>query len=169
MKELKENDRNETDFSKDNLKKMETDLNQNINNFISRHFGSKENFEKEMEKKRINNLENKIIDYYQLNAFCFERIPEFKDFYEKYLIKNEPQMCVYEFFSNLLKPYLEKVYKENDQNNLRGVWNLIEDLLKQGDFSVKNEIQVVLFEEIETNKYFIYMSCWMRNYINTNS
>ena len=147
------------------LKTQNKKLNSAINEFIVRNYGSRDNFNRYWAEIQKKNLEKGIIDWPQLTDFFFDNIPDFENYYKNYLLHNEPPLCEYPFFSYILKPFLYKIYEDNQHPNLYFIYERIEYLMKNCDDSVLNEIGIVFCEEMNLDIHFDFMSEWMQNHL----
>ena len=135
---------------------MEGQLREVAKQHIIDNYGSEEEYERKMDEIRKINLREGIIDYEQLKEFFESRIPGFDTYYRNYISKNKPPLMAYEFLSFLLRPFIEEC-SINDHHKLMLIWDTLEYLLEHGDEAVKNELKVVVGEEVELKVNYRYM------------
>ena len=63
----------------------------------------------------------------------------------------------YAVFSWIVKPYIKKLYENGNCQELERVWNCLEHIASEWGDPARNEIFVVIAEEIELNKHYKYL------------
>ncbi len=149
------------------LKRLEGQTRDAAHRFMVENYGSEEEFDKQREEIRIRNLREGIIDFSQLKDFFEERIPGFDEYYRYYISENKPPMTEYEFLSFLFRPYLEECYGK-DHHNLRLIWDSFEYILEHGDEGVKNELKVVIGEEVGLKGHYGFMGKLTKQFLSEN-
>jgi len=94
----------------------------------------------------------------KLKSYLVENFPELADYYYDYKEEweEEPQN-EYAVFSRIVKPYIEMLFEEGRESDLKDIWAGIEHIASQWGDPARNEIHVVTTEEIELCKHYKYL------------
>ncbi len=115
------------------------------------------------------NGESESVSERQLVGWLLQRIPAISDRYAVEVEKqygraiSEDHVNAYFVLSYVLKPHIEELLKDRNEEELQLIFNLLEHLANFGDPSVQNELHVTM-EEVDAWKVWKYLGETMRQH-----
>ena len=95
--------------------------------------------------------------------FLSENIAEFSERLDK-AIKEEEEEPTDEYwvFYYVIRPLINSMLEEGREDQLTSAIKVLETIANTGSASVTNELRVVLFEDVETHRFYCYMGPTLR-------